>query len=107
MKSATMAAARRLALTIVTVAGLVTARAAPNPSLVFSTPLTGGQPVLMATDAQLLGRKTYEGFAKAWPTMEGTGDFGVRMNTMPKYVVTSTLDQLEWPGSKPIKGDFV
>jgi dihydrofolate reductase len=60
---------------------------------------------LQAADAQLLGRKTYEGFASAWPTMEGTGEFGVRMNTMPKYVVTSTLDKLEWPGSKPIKGD--
>ena len=58
-------------------------------------------------DAQLLGRKTYEGFAKAWPTMEGTGDFGVKMNTMPKYVVTSTLDKLEWSGSVPVRGDVV
>jgi dihydrofolate reductase len=60
---------------------------------------------LQAADAQLLGRKTYEGFAAAWPKMEGTGEFGEKMNTMPKYVVTSTLDNLEWPGSKPIKGD--
>jgi dihydrofolate reductase len=60
---------------------------------------------LNATDAQLLGRKTYEGFAKAWPTMEGTGDFGVKMNTMPKYVVTSTLSQLDWAGSKRIEGN--
>lgn len=45
---------------------------------------------LMASDAQLLGRVTYEGFAKAWPTMEGTGVFGERMNEMPKYVVSST-----------------
>jgi len=60
---------------------------------------------LQAADAQLLGRKTYEGFAAAWPTMEGTGEFGVRMNTMPKYVVTSTLDKLEWPGSKPVQGE--
>ncbi len=60
---------------------------------------------LQASDAQLLGRKTYEGFAAAWPTMQGTGDFGEKMNTMPKYVVTSTLDRLEWPGSKVIKGD--
>jgi dihydrofolate reductase len=62
---------------------------------------------LAAADAQLLGRKTYEGFAKAWPTMEGTGDFGVKFNSMPKYVVTSTLDKLEWTGSKPIKGDVI
>ena len=60
---------------------------------------------LESTDAQLLGRKTYEGFAKAWPTMEGTGDFGVKMNTMPKYVVTSTLKTLEWSGSTPINGN--
>ena len=56
-------------------------------------------------DAQLLGRKTYEGFARAWPTMEGTGDFGVKMNTMPKYVVTSTVDRLQWSGSVQVKGD--
>lgn len=62
---------------------------------------------LATADAQLLGRKTYEGFAKAWPTMEGTGDFGVKFNSMPKYVVTSTLDKLEWSGSKPIKGDVI
>jgi dihydrofolate reductase len=60
---------------------------------------------LNAADAQLLGRITYEGFANAWPTMEGTGDFGVKMNTMPKYVVTSTLKQLDWTGSKRISGD--
>ena len=60
---------------------------------------------LRAADAQLLGRITYEGFAKAWPTMEGTGDFGVKMNTMPKYVVTSTLKELSWSGSHRIDGD--
>jgi dihydrofolate reductase len=62
---------------------------------------------LETADAQLLGRKTYEGFARAWPAMEGTGDFGVRMNTMPKYVVTSTLEKLEWSGSVAISGDIV
>ncbi len=46
---------------------------------------------LMASDAMLLGRITYEGFSKAWPTMEGTGEFGEKMNSMPKYVVSSTL----------------
>jgi dihydrofolate reductase len=60
---------------------------------------------LQATDALLLGRKTYEGFAAAWPRMEGTGDFGVKMNTMPKYVVSTTLDKAEWAGSKLIKGN--
>ena len=62
---------------------------------------------LEESDALLLGRKTYDGFAAAWPTMEGTGEFGVKMNTMPKYVVSSTLHKLDWPGSQLVKGDPV
>lgn len=62
---------------------------------------------LRESDALLLGRKTYEGFAAAWPTMEGTGDFGVKMNSMPKYVVSSTLQKVDWTGSVLIKGDVV
>lgn len=55
---------------------------------------------LFAVDAQLLGRATYDGFAGAWPNMEEeTGEFGVRMNTMPKYVVSTTLDKAEWTNS--------
>jgi len=61
---------------------------------------------LQASDALLIGRKTYEGFAAAWPTMKGTGEFGEKMNTMPKYVVSSTLDKADWPGSKLIKGNI-
>ena len=60
---------------------------------------------LQASDALLLGRRTYEGFASAWPTMTGTGEFGEKMNSMPKHVVSSTLDKLEWAGSKLLKGD--
>ena len=48
---------------------------------------------LMASDAQLLGRATYEGFARAWPTMEGTGAFGEKMNEMPKFVASNTLER--------------
>ncbi len=62
---------------------------------------------LQASDALLLGRTTYQGFAAAWPLMTDTGDFGVKMNTMPKYVVSSTLDKVEWPGSTLIKGNLV
>src|SRR5215467_12917159 len=51
---------------------------------------------LFASDALLLGRVTYEGFAKAWPTMEGTGEYGERMNGFPKYVVSTTLKELTW-----------
>jgi dihydrofolate reductase len=61
---------------------------------------------LQASDALLLGRHTYEGFASAWPTMPGTGEFGEKMNSMPKYVVSSTLDKVEWAGSKLISGNL-
>src|ERR1700693_1371114 len=62
---------------------------------------------LQASDALLLGRHTYEGFAKAWPTMTGTGEFGEKMNSMTKYVVSSTLDQVEWTGAELVQGDPV
>lgn len=58
---------------------------------------------LFSSDALLLGRVTYEGFAKAWPTMTDTGDFGERMNSLPKYVVSTTLDTVEWNNSRLIK----
>ena len=61
---------------------------------------------LQTSDALLLGRQTYEGFAAAWPTMEGTGEFGEKMNTMPKYVVTSRSDKLDWTGSQAVQGDL-
>jgi len=52
-----------------------------------------------------LGRKTYEGFAAAWPTMKRTGEFGEKMNSTPKYVISSTLGKAEWNGSKLVKGN--
>jgi dihydrofolate reductase len=61
---------------------------------------------LTASDAQLLGRVTYEGFAKAWPTMEGTGAFGEKMNAMPKFVVSSTLENPEWTNTTVLEGDL-
>jgi dihydrofolate reductase len=61
---------------------------------------------LMAADAQLLGRVTYEGFAKAWPTMEGTGDFGKKFNAMPKFVVSTTLENPEWNNTTVLRGDL-
>jgi dihydrofolate reductase len=59
---------------------------------------------LMAADAQLLGRVTYDGFAKAWPTMEGTGEFGEKMNAMPKFVVSTTLEDPTWNNTTVLKG---
>lgn len=62
---------------------------------------------LMEADALLLGRVTYQGFSQAWPQMETeTGEFGQKMNSMPKYVATSTLDALKWNAQK-LDGDIV
>jgi dihydrofolate reductase len=55
---------------------------------------------VMASDALLLGRVTYEGFAEAWPSR--TGDFADKFNTMPKYVVATTLENPEWSNSTVI-----
>ena len=56
-----------------------------------------------ASEALLLGRVTYEGFAEAWPSREG--EFADKFNTMPKYVVTSTLEEPEWRNTTVLKGD--
>jgi dihydrofolate reductase len=63
---------------------------------------------LKAAEAQLLGRVTYEGFAKAWPTMPDTGWFGEKMNSMPKFVVSTTLsdEAADWNNSTVIRGDI-
>jgi dihydrofolate reductase len=50
-----------------------------------------------------LGRVTYEGFAAAWPTRDG--EFADKFNGMPKYVVSSTLEEPEWNNSTVLKGD--
>ena len=55
-------------------------------------------------DALLLGRRTYEGFAEAWPSREG--EFADKFNSMPKYVVSSTLDEPEWENSTVLRGDL-
>jgi len=56
-----------------------------------------------SSEALLLGRVTYEGFAAAWPSREG--EFADKFNTMPKYVVSSTLENPEWNNSTVLKGD--
>src|ERR671923_1684296 len=61
---------------------------------------------LFASDALVLGRVTYEGFAASWPSMEeSTGEFGKKMNSMPKFVASSTLARAEWNASI-IDGDL-
>ena len=59
----------------------------------------------LAADALLLGRKTYEGFAEAWPSRDG--EFADKFNGMPKYVVSSTLKDPEWNNSTVLSGDVV
>jgi dihydrofolate reductase len=60
---------------------------------------------LRTHDAMLLGRVTYQGFAAAWPSVTDEVGFADRMNGMPKYVVSTTLDELEWNNSTLIKDD--
>jgi dihydrofolate reductase len=57
----------------------------------------------MSAEALLLGRVTYEGFAAAWPSRDG--DFADKFNSMPKYVVSSTLRDPEWNNTTVLGGD--
>ncbi len=57
----------------------------------------------LSSEAQLLGRRTYEGFAQAWPTREG--GFADKFNTMPKYVISKTLRDPEWNNTTVLDGD--
>jgi dihydrofolate reductase len=59
----------------------------------------------LATEALLLGRVTYEGFAAAWPKREG--EFADKFNSMPKYVVSSTLESPDWNNTAVLNGNVV
>jgi len=61
---------------------------------------------LVEAEAQLLGRVTYEGFAAAWPEMEDSAGFAEKMNSMPKYVVSSTLREASWNNSTILSGEL-
>ncbi len=58
---------------------------------------------LMSSDALLLGRITYQGFADAWPSR--TGEFADTMNGMSKYVVSTTLQKVDWNNTTIIKSN--
>jgi dihydrofolate reductase len=60
---------------------------------------------LFKADGLLLGRRTYQGFAAAWPAMPGTGAYGERMNSLPKYVVSTTLSDMTWNATL-LQGDL-
>ena len=59
---------------------------------------------VLAHDALLLGRRTYEGFAAAWPSR--TGEFADKMNRMPKFVASTTLKNPEWNNSSVLQGEM-
>src|SRR3954471_19201844 len=58
----------------------------------------------MGSDAMLLGRRTYEGFAEAWPDRDG--EFADKFNSIPKYVVSSTLRDPSWGNTRVLDGDL-
>jgi dihydrofolate reductase len=85
-----------------------------------NTPLGGWQRPLMGDDeaaykleelqhagALLLGRRTYDGFADAWPNMQDAGEFGELMNNIQKYVVTMSISEFKWQNSKQLGTDLV
>ena len=61
---------------------------------------------VFGSDALLLGRRTYEGFAAAWPERTDEAGFADRMNSMAKYVVSGTLEQADWNNTTVIGGDL-
>src|SRR5512142_1607608 len=58
---------------------------------------------VMEAESLLLGRRTYEEFAKAWPAR--TGEFADKMNGMPKFVISSTMPAAPWNNSKVIRAN--
>jgi dihydrofolate reductase len=62
--------------------------------------------LILSCDAVVMGRRTYEGFAPVWPTRSGD-PVSDRINTMPKYVVSTTLKDPEWANTHVIDGDVV
>ncbi|MBA2763720.1 MAG: dihydrofolate reductase family protein [Thermoleophilaceae bacterium] len=60
---------------------------------------------LEEAETLLLGRKTYEGFAAAWPTRDRTDPFTDKINSTPKYVISSTLTDPEWENTTVLPGD--
>ena len=62
---------------------------------------------ILSQDAVLMGRVTYQEFAGFWPTAEDDGSgLANKLNSVPKYVVSTTLDQADWNNTTVIKGDI-
>src|SRR3989337_3558806 len=60
---------------------------------------------LFGSDTLLLGRVTYQGFAAAWPSRTDEQGFADRMNSLPKFVVSTNLHKVEWNNSRLIQGE--
>jgi len=69
--------------------------------------LRDGLGLLLASDAMLMGRRTYENFAKIWPARVGSHPWAERLNGIKKYVFSSKLDKADWANSILIRGDIV
>jgi dihydrofolate reductase len=86
---------------------------------VFDAPTTGfmeyrdeaylrdGLGLLLASDAMLMGRRTYENFAKIWPARVGAHPWAERLNGINKYVFSSKLERADWTNSVLVRGDIV
>jgi dihydrofolate reductase len=61
---------------------------------------------LFASDALLLGRRTYEGFAAVWPTVKDETGFAERINSLPKFVASKTIRKADWNNSTVLGGDL-
>jgi dihydrofolate reductase len=61
---------------------------------------------MSSTGAFLLGRRTYQEFAEFWPNQSADEPFAEVMNGMPKYVASTTLDEVAWQNSKLLGPDF-
>jgi dihydrofolate reductase len=104
--------------TFMTLDGVVQAPGAPNEDREggfahggWTVPLFDdelGQHMVELTgrsDALLLGRRTYEGFAASWPLIGDEDPIGAKLNHMPKYVVSRTLKSAEWANTTVLSGD--
>jgi len=90
--------------TFVTLDGVISAPQEWGPPYWNDEHASYAHDLLWASDALLLGRETYEGFAQAWPSRAGADEYTDRINGLPKYVASTTLQETTWNASL-IEGD--
>ncbi|WP_040678698.1 dihydrofolate reductase family protein [Nitratireductor pacificus] len=61
---------------------------------------------LMSAQAMIYGRKTYDGFAAVWPTVDDEAGYARRMNSLPKYLASTTIGKPEWNNTSLLSGDL-